>query len=514
MTPESSEFSDRESELGAVICTCLKAVEAGEAVDPRELQARHPQFAAELAAFFAGRDRFERFVAPVRAAVRGGSTATDSRDATADNQTAAGLGPLPRAFGAYELLEEIGRGGMGVVYRARHLPLGRLVALKVVRAGGHAWPEEVQRLRNEAETVALLDHPNIVPVYDVGEHDGQVYLAMKLVDGASLSEQLARFVGRPKLAAQLLVTVARAVHHAHQRGVLHRDLKPSNILLDAEGLPHVSDFGLAKRATADSGLTQSGALVGTPSCMAPEQASGQKGQVTTATDVYGLGAVLYALLTGRPPFRGDTVLETLGVRHGPNQSPAAISAADSAHLGIVENSHQVCDRHGLPCRPSLLPESTSGADLPARPRTAMVRVRASRTPSSPARSRAVATSNRNRARSWTRSRLPTTVKASARRTWTPAARDVASRSFRAAAAGTPISARHAMTWPPAASPTRRSTRRSLIARMLAARQWNLPSTTPAPAVAGAGSVRRGGGNPVMACMSCRPTAGSRRARAG
>jgi tetratricopeptide (TPR) repeat protein len=200
---------------------------------------------------------------------------------------------------------------MARVYRARHRRLNRVVALKLVRSDDRGSAEAVRRLRNEAETVALLDHPNIVPVYDVGEQRGQVYLAMKLVDGTSLAAQLQSFAADPKSAARLVAAVARAVHHAHQRGVLHRDLKPANILLDGDGKPHVTDFGLARWLEVDSGLTQTGALVGTPSYMAPEQTRGHKGAVTTATDVHGLGAVLYTLLSGTPPFRGDTILETL-----------------------------------------------------------------------------------------------------------------------------------------------------------------------------------------------------------
>jgi tetratricopeptide (TPR) repeat protein len=200
---------------------------------------------------------------------------------------------------------------MGVVYRARQKSLNRLVALKMVRAGRWSSAADVRRFRNEAETVALLDHPHIVPVYEVGEEQGQLYFSMKLVGGGSANEQLARFTGHPRAAARLVVSVARAVHHAHQRGVLHRDLKPSNILLDAQGQPLVTDFGLAKRVEGAPTLTESGALIGTAPYMAPEQTYGRKGAVTTATDVYGLGALLYALLTGRPPFTGETPLEIL-----------------------------------------------------------------------------------------------------------------------------------------------------------------------------------------------------------
>jgi WD40 repeat protein len=218
----------------------------------------------------------------------------------------------PTRLGDYLLLNEVGRGGMGVVYRARQVSLGRLVALKMMRSGILAGPEEVARFQAEAQTAARLRHPTIVAVHEVGEHEGRHYFSMDYVEGGSLADSTRG--GRPlpaQQAARCAEAIARAVQYAHTQKVLHRDLKPSNVLLDAAGEPHVTDFGLAKALGGGPQLTATGQALGTPGYMAPEQADGRSKDVGPAVDVYGLGAILYELLTGRPPFQADTPLVTL-----------------------------------------------------------------------------------------------------------------------------------------------------------------------------------------------------------
>src|SRR5438445_369478 len=242
-------------------------------------------------------------------------TGLDSDEAVAgvDDPGRTNISPSPMLmdFGDYELLEQIGRGGQGVVFRAHQKSLNRTVALKVISLGQWASEAHVKRFRREAEAAARLEHPCIVPIYEVGERDGSCYFSMKFVEGGQLDEVIRREPMPPRRAAELIAKVARTVHYAHEPGILHRDIKPGNILLDKNGEPHLTDFGLARLVESESTVTRTLEVLGTPSYMAPEQAVGNKAHLTSATDVYGLGAVLYQLLTGQPPFAGGTTYETV-----------------------------------------------------------------------------------------------------------------------------------------------------------------------------------------------------------
>src|ERR1043166_7881070 len=236
---------------------------------------------------------------------------TDHAHAEEHIRTAPVLAKLLGELGDYKLLEEVGRGGQGVVFRAKQKSLNRTVAVKVIGLGQWATEAHLKRFRLEAEAAASLDHPCIVPIYEVGERDGQCYFSMKFVEGGQLDEVVKQMPLSIRQAVELITKIARTVHYAHDHGILHRDIKPGNILLDGKGEPHLTDFGLARLVESESTVTRTVDLLGTPSYMAPEQASGHNEQLTSATDVYGLGAVLYQLLTGHPPFVGGTTYETV-----------------------------------------------------------------------------------------------------------------------------------------------------------------------------------------------------------
>jgi thiol-disulfide isomerase/thioredoxin len=298
----------REERRDEAVASYLLALDAGQRPDPEEWVGRYPDVAEELRAFLADQQRLARLAEPLRSlgprametiALTGATPAPGAAPATA-----------PARLADYDVLSELGRGGMGVVYKARDARLNRVVALKMILLGNLADEDQIRRFRQEAEDAGRLDHPNIVPIYQVGEEQGHPYFTMKLIEGGGLCALAARFHADPRAAAQFMATISRAVHYAHQHGIIHRDLKPGNILVDGDGQPHVTDFGLAKHLAARDANTQTGAVVGTPSYMAPEQASGRT-DLTVAADVYSLGVVLYELLTGRPPFRDPNPFDTL-----------------------------------------------------------------------------------------------------------------------------------------------------------------------------------------------------------
>jgi tRNA A-37 threonylcarbamoyl transferase component Bud32 len=287
--PESNPggSSDVNREVVRVLDAYLAEIEAGRNVDKNQLLRAHPEIAGELQACLGVLD------------------------------FAAGISNLPARPGGlgsvaeYELLDEIARGGMGVVYKARHRRLNRIVALKMIGAGEHVHPAQRARFLIEAEAVARLHHPNIVQIYDFGETDGRPFVILELLEGGSLADRLKGTTQPGRVAAELVATLASAMHAAHQAGIVHRDLKPSNVLFDRDGTPKIADFGLAKRLEVEEHHTQSGQVMGTPSYMAPEQAQGHVRQIGPRADIYALGATLYEMLTGRPPFKTPSTMETL-----------------------------------------------------------------------------------------------------------------------------------------------------------------------------------------------------------
>jgi serine/threonine-protein kinase len=272
----------------------LSQLQAGKRPDREALLRAHPELAASL-----------KCLEALEGLVPADGAELDLDGVSCEDQC------LPRDFGPYELLEEIGRGGMGVVYKARQKALDRVVAIKMILATHLASPEHIRRFQVEALAAARLRHSNITQIHDVGQYHGQHYFTMEYVEGESLAQRIARQRLPLDAIVPLLSTVARAVEHLHAQGVVHRDLKPSNILLDRDGQPYVTDFGLAKVFVPGSEATATGVIAGTPSYMAPEQASGHSSEVGPAADIYSLGAILYELLTGEPPFKQENPLDTL-----------------------------------------------------------------------------------------------------------------------------------------------------------------------------------------------------------
>src|SRR5262245_20633523 len=354
----SNRDLEREQRLDEIIASYLDDAARGCAPDRANLLAQHADLATELKAFFADQDRFNRLATPLRQISQEspytGTEALDSQGQTpalSDTQSFATRPPaatgdtpidmppdsaatvadgdfddsvpgpqsatLPRIAG-YEILEEIGRGGMGVVYKARQINLKRLVAIKMMRGGAGVRPHELARFEKEAEAVARVHHPNVVQIYAVGHKDDCPYFCLELIEGGSLQRKLSGAPLPARSTTKLVITLARAMHYAHQQGIVHRDLKPANILLagavDApidQCVPKVTDFGLAKRLDKEIGGTRTGEIMGTPSYMSPEQASGRSKDVGPAADIYALGTILYELLTGRPPFKAATPLDTV-----------------------------------------------------------------------------------------------------------------------------------------------------------------------------------------------------------
>ncbi len=316
MTAGSLDSAARDERVNEAIADYLDAVHAGQVPDEQEFLRQHTDVAADLRQFLANRKQFQQLadsLGPIssNALQVAGQPTLAGFSVTDDGEATPLQGATLRYFGDYVLLEQIARGGMGVIYKARQESLNRVVAVKLILAGELASEDDVKRFYSEAKVAASLHHPNIVAIHEVGQHQGQHYFSMDYVRGTSLAEQIRRQPLSTEDAVQYVKTIAEAIHYAHQQGTLHRDLKPSNILIDEQNQPRITDFGLAKQVSGDSDLTATGQILGTPNYMPPEQAMAKPSLIGPPSDVYSLGAVLYELLTGRPPFVGGTAIETL-----------------------------------------------------------------------------------------------------------------------------------------------------------------------------------------------------------
>lgn len=336
MPPEQNQSEDDDERLAVVLDELLN--DSGHGPSPERLEQavqEHPDLEAEIRELYA-----TAMIASDVAMLQSGEFSEIIDPAVpSDNRTSSAGSATGTQIGDFELLEEIGRGGMGVVYRAHQRSLDRIVALKMIPNAAFAASTDLARLRAEALAAARLNHPNIVPVYEVGEHDGQPWFSMQFVQGQTLSDRLADGPLPADEAVRLLIPIVEAIGSAHKAGVLHRDLKPSNVLIAEDGEPIVTDFGLAKRVpvpdesavfggSSHEHLTQSGAILGTPAWMSPEQAAGQTDSIGVETDIYSLGAILYAVLTGRPPFQSASSLDTLLMVM--EQDPPAIQVLNPA----------------------------------------------------------------------------------------------------------------------------------------------------------------------------------------
>jgi WD40 repeat protein/tRNA A-37 threonylcarbamoyl transferase component Bud32 len=321
MKPDMLDVSQNPDTVDALIAEYLIAVDRGQAPARGEWLDRHPDYAVELGQFLDDMESLspnrDFTMALQRMAIRTAEPDATLSQSVADGKTGSkplsDTLPLGGVFGEYDLIEMIARGGMGVVFKARERRLDRTVALKMILAGQLASEHDIQRFRAEAQAAARLEHPGIVAIYEVGEHQGLHYFTMAFIEGTSLAERLREGPLAPREAALLARDLAGAIEYAHHHGIVHRDLKPANILIDAEGKAKLTDFGLAKRTHDVSEMTGTGQILGTPAYMSPEQAQGSSADAGPSTDIYGLGALLFALLTGRPPFQAATAVET--IRH-------------------------------------------------------------------------------------------------------------------------------------------------------------------------------------------------------